>query len=1013
MIELHTLGDAVIKIGTKEVRPTSPMVFAALLYLCVERGRRVPRAALQELLFPDVDERSGAHSLRQLLYKLRQLGVPLDSDAVSVRIATAPSIDFETLCGAELLQSAAAGRLDFLPGFGERISSAFEEWLDGCRSTAVARIRETLVGALSDPSLRVDYSRTRRICESILSIDAFNEQATLRLAEALALSGQRHDAMQLLDAYEAELGAPNRPARFPAALRQRIFESPDAQPQRIPLVGRDADLSWLFAQFRRATEDHTTVTVLWGDAGIGKTRLTEEFVSHLRLQKATVQTVQCQPRDSNRPLGVFLDLVPHLLPMPGALGVSPTSMQYLNAITGAADRPADTRDEVLAFRITSAVTDLVTAVASEQPLVLVVEDCHWADESSIRLLFQIIPAQTSSVHVLLTSRNKPPPPETLSSHVFARRLEPLSADDAMRLLTHCVRPGASAVSELVKKHCVAIASGNPLFVKTIAEHLHVSGSLPNMEARISDLLRQRMQLLEPASLLLLRCVAALGRHCTDLRLSKCASFEPGTELLAIQQCAALGLIKRDIHGMHCSHELISETVLADCPEVVSAAMYRRVATLLEEEGSSDRDATLLWSCAEAWRIAGEKSRAAAVWQRCANFALQIGQPKFAVAALEECQRMIEEEKLPGVIERSIAAAELAFDFTAVLRNVERFKAIRSSAGTATNRSVELAEINALRRSGKSVWHLRDRLRSCALDASASPSNRIKAARIFFTAAELHNGAPDARELYAALDASALSVDAKHWCDMNMIYNGAFGDISLGGEYAVELLGLLTYDDPSESSMCGNAAMFLYRAGDMERSIRTLHDAISLNTRFDLSHMLSQCVSQLTTCYIALGEWDKALDYHKRGEKLLAQAGHAGDHVANSLDFAIRARDYTAARRILAILKSYDEAASPILNRIVIGYELIIAAGDGALQASRLNFGMLEQLDAELRQSSEHQIFAIGLALATCAANQREVARDRWSSYIRDCRRERFPLKHYCYAVAHDKRFLQIVDETLA
>ena len=47
MIHLHALGDTLIKVGEKSVRPTSPLMFAALLYLGMERGRRVPRAALQ------------------------------------------------------------------------------------------------------------------------------------------------------------------------------------------------------------------------------------------------------------------------------------------------------------------------------------------------------------------------------------------------------------------------------------------------------------------------------------------------------------------------------------------------------------------------------------------------------------------------------------------------------------------------------------------------------------------------------------------------------------------------------------------------------------------------------------------------------------------------------------------------------------------------------------------------------------------------------------------------------
>src|SRR5687768_2566587 len=86
MIQLHTLGEALITVGEKEIRPTAPLLFAALLYLGMERGRRVPRAALQELLFPNADERSGAHSVRQLLYKLRQLGAPIEVDSATVAL---------------------------------------------------------------------------------------------------------------------------------------------------------------------------------------------------------------------------------------------------------------------------------------------------------------------------------------------------------------------------------------------------------------------------------------------------------------------------------------------------------------------------------------------------------------------------------------------------------------------------------------------------------------------------------------------------------------------------------------------------------------------------------------------------------------------------------------------------------------------------------------------------------------------------------------------------------------
>src|SRR5262245_26955856 len=127
MIQLHTLGDARIVVGGREVRPSSPVVFAALLYLSIDRGRRVPRPALQEMLFPESDERSGAHSLRQLLYKLRQLGAPIDADDTTVSIAVESVHDPLAVGDVSIpVDSLAAG---YLPGYSKPVSEAFSHWL--------------------------------------------------------------------------------------------------------------------------------------------------------------------------------------------------------------------------------------------------------------------------------------------------------------------------------------------------------------------------------------------------------------------------------------------------------------------------------------------------------------------------------------------------------------------------------------------------------------------------------------------------------------------------------------------------------------------------------------------------------------------------------------------------------------------------------------------------------------------------------------------------------------------
>src|SRR6266567_8790924 len=79
MIRVRSLGTAIIEVGREQFTPASARSFAALLYLAAQRGHRVSRTTLQGLLFPDQTSRNASHSLRQLVYKLRQAGAPIEA----------------------------------------------------------------------------------------------------------------------------------------------------------------------------------------------------------------------------------------------------------------------------------------------------------------------------------------------------------------------------------------------------------------------------------------------------------------------------------------------------------------------------------------------------------------------------------------------------------------------------------------------------------------------------------------------------------------------------------------------------------------------------------------------------------------------------------------------------------------------------------------------------------------------------------------------------------------------
>jgi len=95
MIFVHTLGTASIDVGSCSITPTSPRKFALLLYLAAERGRRIPRSILQDLIFPDQAERNARHSLRELVYQLRQVGVEIDPRPDAVELITPVRLDYD------------------------------------------------------------------------------------------------------------------------------------------------------------------------------------------------------------------------------------------------------------------------------------------------------------------------------------------------------------------------------------------------------------------------------------------------------------------------------------------------------------------------------------------------------------------------------------------------------------------------------------------------------------------------------------------------------------------------------------------------------------------------------------------------------------------------------------------------------------------------------------------------------------------------------------------------------
>lgn len=523
MIYLHTLGDTLIKVGEKEIRPTSPMLFAVLLYLGMERGRRVPRTALQELLFPNADERSGAHSLRQLLYKLRQLGVPIDGDSSSV-VLDADQVHDDAALDLELsngqAKNAAKYALGLLPDYSPRLSERYEEWLEQQRTAVAAKVRRQLVAAMSASRESIDWKGVERFAHLVLQIDPFNEEATMALAESTALLGSKAEAISILSRYERETGRSDLNLAT-SVLRRRISQRPTDVSAHVqsPFVGRDSDCQWLRMHVNRIHSGQSRLVVISAEPGIGKTRLVEETAALTRLEGLAVEIVRCHSHRAGRPLGPFLELVRALLNRRGALGISPESLAHLRLLVSHKDETQERRPDVAdnSLRsdvLLSALHDLLSAVTAERPLVIVLEDIHWVDDESLRDLGELVfSTNGDALAFILTTRSLEPLRRNglINEMTSVRKLGALAVEPMLTLSQHLLS-GRDDETDDVRRWCVRTASGNPLLLQSLCQHYRTSRVPYSIPSDIISVITTGIEQLPPPARRILEISALLGPH---------------------------------------------------------------------------------------------------------------------------------------------------------------------------------------------------------------------------------------------------------------------------------------------------------------------------------------------------------------------------------------------------------------------------------------------------------------------------------------------------------------------
>ncbi|HET9467499.1 MAG TPA: AAA family ATPase, partial [Vicinamibacterales bacterium] len=400
MVRLKALGQSAIEVGETRIGPEQPYLFAIALYMIIERGKRISRQALVDLIWPNVrDEKHARQRFRQALLRLRESGLPIAGENGTLLLdKSAANTDFDTLAspdGVRLGQS-----LEFLPHYAPRISDRFLDWVETQRSRVHATVQRHFLARMQQARTRGDWAEVDELATECLRLDPYNEEAVMAHAECAVMRGSKREALAILDSYMEALGSHVGTIGLPAKiLRTRIAERLTDQRYAMiseqHFVGREASMELLQGLLRDAQRGSGSAAFIWGEPGIGKSRLVQELTELAALEGAQVVSTKCHPTDAGRPLSAFADFVPMLKMLPGALGCSAQTLSLLQRLTDRnksdAFAPQEAGDAAfLAATIRRAVFDLVDAVADEGMLVMVIEDVHWLDEPSWAILSAMV-----------------------------------------------------------------------------------------------------------------------------------------------------------------------------------------------------------------------------------------------------------------------------------------------------------------------------------------------------------------------------------------------------------------------------------------------------------------------------------------------------------------------------------------------------------------------------------------------------------------------------------------------
>ena len=667
-LDLILLGGFGARVDNRALVFPSRKARALLAYLSVPTGRPHSRDKLAGLLWGDTAEPQARNSLRQCLFGIRRIllahrvralvvdgeSVALDPAAVRVDVAA-----FDRLVTEGSLASLSRARALYQGPFLDGLilpEPQFEDWLMAERRMLLDRAIQAFARLIDRHVEAGAVDRAIQTGLDLVALDPLSEPAHCTVMRLHAALGRRGAALRqyqaCADVLRRELGV--EPAVATQHLYRQILRQAEATPGPpaewsegstaassrrafAPLAGRVGELDRLNEAAAAARRGRGRVVVLLGEAGIGKSRLVDEVLATTGAEGWRVIVGRSYETERMLALGVWAGAfrAAGLADRRETLAdLSPAwRAELARLLPDVAEPGARTpRSSGSELRLFEAVARWLERLAAASPLLVALEDLHWADEASLRLTaFLARRLERRALLMVVTARieeigDAPMLGRVLDELAREQRVTEIALGPLDRLATGDLVRGlvargiAAADLDALGEQVWRLSEGNPFIaVETIRARQEglsldadAGGALPT---RARAMLLGRVDRLGEQSRGLLEAASVIGRDFEFSLVQRAAGLDEAAAATALEELVR----RRLVHGLgerfDFTHDRIWEVVYAQLSPVRRRLLHAAVARAIESRHAADlatRHAALgvHWTKGQVWDRAITHLRAA-------------------------------------------------------------------------------------------------------------------------------------------------------------------------------------------------------------------------------------------------------------------------------------------------------------------------------------------------------------------------------------------------------------------